>query len=198
MTERAAIKAALAEYRAATASVELDSLTKVVGSVFDEGASIHMCAPFGDLTGGATFLDTCLVPLARALPDLERRDMIVAAGTTPEGQGWVGCMGNYMGTFLAPFLDIPPTGHLAHMRYHEFFRIEDGKVTEAQIIWDVPELMMQASAWPMAPQLGRFLCTPGPAPQDGLRTFGDGMAAREHVIAMLTDLCRYPAKRGCQ
>jgi predicted ester cyclase len=102
-------------------------------------------------------------------------------------------MGNYMGTFLAPFLDIPPSGHLAHMRYHEFFRINDGKVVEAQMIWDIPELMMQARAWPMAPQLGKFLATPAPMTQDGLTVREDGKQAMNHVIAMLTDLCKYPA-----
>ena len=91
-----------------------------------------------------------------AMPDLERRDMIVLAGTTPEGQDWVGSMGNYMGTFVAPFLGIPATGHLAHMRYHEFFQVTDGRITEMQMIWDIPELMMQANAWPLAPQLGAY------------------------------------------
>lgn len=153
-----------------------------------------MCAPFGDRTRDLHLND--YVALLVAFPDLERRDMIVTAGTTPEGQDWVGCMGNYMGTFLAPFLDIPPTGHLAHMRYHEFFRLEDGKVTEAQIIWDIPELMMQAGAWPMAPQLGAFLCTPGPMTQDGLTDYEEGEMALNHVIAMLTDLCRHPAEGG--
>jgi predicted ester cyclase len=136
-------------------------------------------------------------PLLTSMPDLERRDMIVLTGTTPEGQDWVGCMGNYMGTMIRPWTinghHIPPTGHLTHMRYHEFFRIENGQVTEAQIIWDIPELMMQAGAWPMAPQLGKFLCTPAPMFQDGLTAQGDGQAAMDHVIAMLTDLCKYPA-----
>jgi predicted ester cyclase len=132
------------------------------------------------------------LPLHEAMNDLERRDMIVLAGTTPEGQDWIGCMGNYMGTFVAPFLDIPPTGHLAHMRYHEYFRIEGGKVVEIQAIWDIPELMMQAGAWPMAPQLGKYLCTPAPMTQDGLTASGDGKATYDHVIAMLTDLCKYP------
>ncbi|WP_425289161.1 ester cyclase [Yoonia algicola] len=131
------------------------------------------------------------------MPDLERRDMIVLTGTTPEGQDWVGCMGNYMGTMIRPWTinghHIPPTGHLTHMRYHEFFRIENGQVTEAQIIWDIPELMMQAGAWPMAPQLGKFLCTPAPMFQDGLTAQGDGQAAMDHVIAMLMDLCKHPA-----
>jgi predicted ester cyclase len=127
------------------------------------------------------------------MPDLERRDMIVMAGTTPEGQDWIGCMGQYMGTYLAPFLGIPPTGHLAHMRYHEYFRVSDGRITEMQAIWDIPELMMQARAWPMAPQLGAFLATPAPMSGDGLAVAGDGQKALEHVIAMLTDLCKYPS-----
>ena len=119
--------------------------------------------------------------------------MIVLAGTTPEGRDWIGCMGNYMGTFVAPFMEIPPTGHLAHMRYHEFYQVENGKITEMQAIWDMPELMMQAGAWPMAPQLGKFLCTPAPMSGDGLSVTGDGQATMDHVIAMLTALCKYPA-----
>ncbi len=159
-------------------------------------ALIQLCHPLGTGTGADHLIETAHAPLRAAMPDLERRDMIVLAGTTPEGPGgssdWVGCMGNYMGTFVAPFLDIPPTGHLAHMRYHEFYRLEAGRVVEMQAIWDIPELMMQAGAWPMAPQLGKFLCTPAPLRGDGLRASGDGQATMDHVIAMLTDLCRHP------
>lgn len=190
------IKSALTGFTRATRAFDLSTSGTTVAAAFAQDATIHMCAPFGDLIGGTAFLEACLAPLAAALPDLERRDMIVVAGTTPEGQDWVGCMGNYMGTFNAPFLDIPPTGHLAHMRYHEFFRLEGGRVTEAQIIWDIPELMMQAGAWPMAPQLGKFLCTPAPMTQDGLTMVGDEKRALDHVIAMLTDLCRHPAEGG--
>jgi predicted ester cyclase len=173
-----------------------DGVSCAVSNFFAVHAVVRMCHPFGELTGGAEFMDRCLAPLHAAMPDLERRDMIVLAGTTPEGQDWLGCMGNYMGTFTRPFLGIPPTGHLAHMRYHEFFRIEGGQVTEMQAIWDIPELMMQARAWPMAPQLGAFLCTPAPMPGDGLTVTGGGQAAMDHVIAMLTDLCRHPAQGG--
>ncbi len=187
------LKTALGPFRAALTAFEGAAARAAVEAVFAADAVLHLCHPFGDLTGGAAFFDSCLTPLAAALPDLERRDMIVLAGRTAEGQDWVGCMGNYMGTFVAPFLDIPPTGHLVHMRYHEFFRLENGRVTEMQMIWDIPEVMMQARAWPMAPQLGAFLCTPGPMTQDGLVVSGDGAAAFDHVVAMLTDLCRHPA-----
>jgi predicted ester cyclase len=167
-----------------------------IAQVVAQTARVHLCYPFGDVTG-ADLYDTLFAPLLAAIPDLERRDMIVLSGTTPEGQEWVGCMGNYMGTMTQAWeIDghrIPPTGHLTHMRYHEFFRVEGGKVVEAQIIWDIPELMMQARAWPMAPQLGKFLCTPAPMTQDGLTASGDGQASIDHVIAMLVDLCKHPA-----
>lgn len=152
----------------------------------------RLCHPFGDFEGGAAYFEGAYAPLLAAMPDLERRDMIIMAGRTPEGADWVGCMGNYMGTFRAPFLDIPPTGLLAHMRYHEFYRLEDGQVVEMQAIWDLPELMMQANAWPLAPQLGAYLCTPGPMSCDGLAISGDGSFALTHVQNMLHDLCKYP------
>ena len=61
-----------------------------------------------------------------------------------------------------------------------------------QVIWDIPELMMLAKVWPMAPQLGAFLCTPGPMTGDGLIVSGNGKESIELVKNMLTDLCRYP------
>ncbi|SFS05354.1 ester cyclase [Yoonia litorea] len=192
----AELKSLYAPFQKAVAGASADKIRHAVTALFADDAALHLCHPFGALTGGAAYLDTCLVPLRAAIPDLERRDMILLAGTTDEGQNWIGAMGNYMGTFLAPLLDIPPTGNLVHMRYHEFFRIEDGKIVEMQAIWDIPELMMQARAWPMSPQLGAFLCTPAPMSGDGLTASGDGQATYEHVVAMLTDLCRYPSEGG--
>jgi predicted ester cyclase len=187
------LKSLFTPFRKAAETFDPDSIAAPIKALFAPDAQIKLCYPFGTLSGGEAYLSEALTPLSKALPDLERRDMIMLAGTTPEGQDWVGCMGNYMGTFTSAFLDIPPTGHLAHMRYHEFFRIEDDQVVEVQAIWDIPELMMQAGAWPMAPQLGKYLCTPAPMSGDGLFVTGDGQNTQDHVLAMLTDLCKYPA-----
>ena len=186
------LKKLLIEYQEATASFNKIKVENILSKLFLKNAKIHVCHPFGTLKGSETLFENCLLPLHQSMPDLERRDMIVMAGTTPEGKDWIGTMGNYMGTFLSPFLDIPPTGHLAHMRYHEYFQIENGKVTEMQAIWDIPELMMLAKAWPMAPQLGAYLCTPSPMSGDGISVTGDGSKNLELVIKMLTELCRYP------
>ncbi|MEM1378520.1 MAG: ester cyclase [Pseudomonadota bacterium] len=171
---------------------EVSSLNNTMKSLFADDATIHMCHPFDDMVGGEALFDACYAPLFDAMPDLERRDMIVMDGMTPEGQHWVGLMGSYAGTFLGPFLDIPPTGLLAQFRYHEFYRIEDGKITEMQAIWDIPELMMLAGAWPMAPQLGAYLATPAPMTQDGMWPVGDGERSYKRVVDMLIDLCKYP------
>ncbi len=196
MTDPQELKSVLCGVQAALAAAEAEPVRAALAAAFAPDAEILMCHPFGSCEGGEGWVETCLEPLMQAMPDLERRDMIVMAGTTPQGQDWVGCMGSYMGTFAAPFLDIPPTGHLAHMRYHEFFRIEAGRVIGMQAIWDIPELMMLAGVWPMAPQLGAYLNTPAPMTQDGLRPEGDGSAALARVVGMLEDLCRHPAEGG--
>ena len=82
--------------------------------------------------------------------------------------------------------------YLLPEKIHEFFQVEDNKIVQVQAIWDLPELMMQANAWPMAPQLGAFLCTPSPMTSDGLAIRGDGKKNFDHVINMLHDLSIHP------
>ena len=159
-----------------------------------------MCHPFGDLTGPDALYDTCYAPLLTSLPDLERRDWIVMAGPDEHGADWVGAGGYYTGTFVAPWLDIPPTGHQVHMRFHEFYRFEAGKVVELQTLWDIPEVMMQANAWPMAPSLGREWNVPGPATLDGIVPgpwdAKKAAASQQHIIDMLDHMKRHPSRGG--
>jgi predicted ester cyclase len=161
-------------------------------------APMRMCSPFGDLRGWFGLWEGALGPLAQAWPDVERRVTIRIAGEDEHGAAWVGCGGLYLGTFERPWLGIPPTRRAAHMRFHEFFRIEGGRVVEMQALWDIPEVMMQARAWPMAPSLGRDFCVPGPATGDGLGPHdpGRGAAARAHVTEMLSYLKKHPKEGG--
>ena len=173
-------------------------------AALEEGAAadavFRLAFPFGDMHGPRTFHDRALAKLKAAWPDLERRDWIVISGEDQHGAEWVGCAGHFIGTFTAPFLDIPPTGHLAHMRFHEFYRIEDGRIVEMQALWDIPEVMMQAGAWPMVPSLGREFCIPGPASGDGLfreaRDPERSMASRQLIIEMLEYMKRHPSDGG--
>lgn len=154
--------------RRALYDFEPNAVRAALVKAFHEDAQIVLAFPFENVGGPIDLLNTVLLPLHQALPDLERRDTIVMAGESLLGANWVGCAGYYTGTFVAPWLDIPPTGHQISLRYHEFYRVEDGKVIEMQGLWDIPEVMMQAGTWPMVPSLGREWHVPGPATQDGL------------------------------
>ena len=182
--------------RQAMYAFEASSVQSALADVLTADAEIHLCHPFGDCHGADDYYQTAYQPLFHAIPDLERRDLIVMAGHDGKSD-WIGACGYYAGSFMRPFLDIPPTGHHCAMRFHEFYRIQDDKIVEIQAIWDIPEVMMQANAWPMAPSLGREWQVPGPATQDGLAPRHDperGEAAKKIVIDMLTDMTRHPSE----
>ncbi|RZO43279.1 MAG: polyketide cyclase [Proteobacteria bacterium] len=173
---------------------------KVLEKLFISEAVFRVCYPFGKKVGVDNFFMDVFTPFLHALPDLERRDTIVMAGPTQEGADWVGCCGYYTGTFSKAWLDIPPTGHQVAMRFHEFYRFEDGRVTEVQALWDIPEVMMQALAWPMAPSLGREWQVPGPATQDGIiqGPYDEPRSSStcQLIIDMLTAMNRHPSEGG--
>ncbi len=184
--------------RRALYDFEPEAVRAVLANTFQPDAVVHLAFPFEDLDGAGGLYGEALMPLHRAVPDLERRDTIVMAGPDTYGHNWVGCCGYYTGTFTGEFLGIPPTGHQMSMRFHEFYRLMDGRVAEMQALWDLPEVMMQAGVWPMGPSLGREWHVPGPATEDGLvsgpRDLARSDASTEHVLGMLTDMGRHPAE----
>lgn len=192
-------KAALAPLRAALYDMEPESLRTAFRELFAPDARIVLCAPFEEVDGPDDLFERAYAPLIDAMPDIERRDFIFMAGPR-FGEGatgnWVGLGGNFVGRFDAPWLGIPPTRRPAFMRYHEYYRVEDGRIAEMSGLWDIPQVMMQAGAWPLAPQLGvEWMCL-GPAGGDGIvaaphdRARGD--ASVRLVLDMLMGLRRSP------
>lgn len=155
--------------------------------LFAPNCEIHLAFPFEDLDGPDALFEQVYQPLITAIPDLERRDFIVMTGES-NGERWVGCAGHYMGVFEKPWLDIPPTQHLVAMRYHEFYRIENDQIVEMQALWDIPQVMMQAEAWPMTPSLGVEWLAPGPAAQDGIITIPYDQAQATASIKLVMDM----------
>jgi len=194
MTDRSLIDS----LRRAQRDVDIGVVRDELAAVLRPGSIVHLCYPFEDLDGADGFTARALVPLAEAFPDLERRDLIVMDGVTKDGATWIGCCGHWTGTFARPFLDIPPTGHQAAMRFHEFYRVEDGQVVEMQVVWDIPELMVQAGAWPLAPGLGREWQVPGPATQDGLELGGRDRDRAAQSLALVGDMLVHLGKHATE
>jgi predicted ester cyclase len=182
-------KAALKPFREALYNFNADTLKNEMSALFSPTAKIHLFHPLGDMEGPDAFYREAFLPLAKAIPDLERRDSIVMAGPTVEGHHWVGCCGYYTGSFSTPWLNIPASGHMVSLRFHEFYRFEQGQVVEVQAIWDIPELMMQASAWPMSPSLGREWHVPSPALQNGLSEAPRDEAQSQNSYDLVMDMC---------
>ena len=161
-------KQTVAALREALYNYEPENVRATITALFTADALVQLAYPFETLENPEALYSKAYSGLHQAIPDLERRDTIVMAGPTSHGDNWVGCCGYYTGSFEKPWLDIPPTGHQVAMRFHEFFRLEDDRVVEMQALWDIPEVMLQAGAWPMSPSLGREWQVPSPAPQNGL------------------------------
>lgn len=193
-------KQRLGIFRDALYNLNPDTLKQQLREVFAPDCHIQLAFPFAPLFGSDALVDEVYRPLIEAVPDLERRDFILMGGSSQSdkdvGETWVGCGGHYLGVFERPWLDIPASQHMIAMRYHEFFRFEEGLITEMQALWDIPQVMMQAGAWPLAPSLGVEWVVPGPATSDGIILHATDPARSQTSMArvdgMLKDLLRSP------
>lgn len=193
-------KSVIERLRAAFYDLDAQELPDKLTELFSSDCAIYLAHPLGEMKGGGQLYTQGYAPLIAAMPDLERRDYITIAGES-EGACWVGCAGFYTGVFEHSWLGIPPTRQIATMRYAEFFRLDNDRIVEMRALWDIPELMLQANAWPMGPSLGRELLIPGPATQDGLvtgpRDEARSDASLKLVHDMLSGLAKY-AEGGTQ
>lgn len=127
--------------------------------------------PFHEQTGAAAVAAVFWDPLKRAMGPLQRRPDIFIAGTSEHGaQGavWVVEMGQMMGLWDQPWLDIPATRKLGFLRYAEFNRVEDGKIVQSAFFCDILHMMRQSGIIAVPHQTGQFLLAPGPRGGGGL------------------------------
>ncbi|MBO9446345.1 ester cyclase [Ruegeria sp. R14_0] len=127
--------------------------------------------PFDEQHGAEAVAQNFWTPLRKSLTRQQRRmDVFMAGANEMDGfdSVWVASMGHLMGLFDTPWLGIAPTGKLAFLRYCEFHKVENGKITETAMYFDIPHLMMQAGLQPFPPQTAAQLVQPGPMTHDGL------------------------------
>ncbi|MDE2855454.1 MAG: ester cyclase [Chloroflexota bacterium] len=136
-------------------------------SGFAHDAALNVTHPINELRGIEAGLAQLWRPLRRALPDMERREHIVAGGTYREGS-WIACMGHYLGNFAEDLLGIPATRGLVHLRFCEGHELRDGRIVTSYIFLDLLDLMRQAGYWPIAPSLGSEIRWMPPRTLDGV------------------------------
>ena len=107
MDIHSANKNIIARLRQALYDYVPDTVQRTLCETFTADATVYLAYPFETLAGPEELYQQAYRPLQQAIPDLERRDTIVMAGATRHGDNWVGCCGEYTGSFESSWLDIP-------------------------------------------------------------------------------------------
>lgn len=128
--------------------------------------------PFYEQHGAKDVISSFWKPFRKAFTPIQRRvDMFFAGANDCDGgkTQWVVNIGNFLGLFDKPWLDIPPTGKMTFLRYAEFHRVTPkGKIAETALFCDVISVMHQAGHYPLPPMTGADFIYPGPRTHDGL------------------------------
>jgi predicted ester cyclase len=151
----------------AIAEARPGKLSEKLRAAYHPNAQWRGSHPLNEVDGVEAIESRVWAPLLHSFPDLERRNLIVAAGHY-QGADLVATMGHYCGVFREDWLGIPATGRTVMLRSGEVHRIEDGRIQQSSVLIDVLDLMRQAGFWPIAPSMGRELQWPSPIGPGGI------------------------------
>lgn len=168
-------------------------------AIYHPDVQLRAAHPMNEVSGVSALVSTLWAPLMAALPDAERRDLMVVGGHY-EGRDYVGMVGHYCGTFRNDWLGIPATGRPIYVRYGEVHEVRDGKIIQSNCLWDVLDVIRQAGFWPLAPSMGTEEQWQPPLTGDGLdfapRDATDSAASIAQTLAMHGTLGDYDDLAG--
>lgn len=173
----------------AMVNTPLAELDDAIRNGYHDDANVNVTHPINALTGHNAIAEYVWKPLRQAIPDVERRDDIVAGGRYREGY-WIGCFGHYVGTFDFDWLGIPATRGVVSVRYAEGHEIREDKIVTSYVFIDFLDLMRQAGYWPIAPSLGREMRWLPPMTHDGVILTPQDEAISERTIETILKMHR--------
>lgn len=144
-----------------------EELGEAIAAAYAEGADFRATHPVNHVVGRAAIQQEFWTPLRRALPDVERREQILAGGVY-QGRDLVACYGQYLGTFTEDWFGIPATGQPLIVRYCEGHELREGRLRRSWTHIDYLDIMRQVGYWPIAPSLGGEGAWLGPRTNDGV------------------------------
>ncbi|MEM7109767.1 MAG: ester cyclase [Bacteroidota bacterium] len=171
-----------------------DSLASVAEKSVSPNCKWFGFDPVNQLQGIDEFIDDFWLPLKASFPDL-RRDTHLFMGGESNGRidgnmdldntMWVSATGYFHATFEKDYLNIPATGSKVNIRWGEFCKMKEGKISEAYFLLDLIDLIQQAGFEVLPPSKGKDGLYPPPAANDGvmLTQQDEGISAHslEHI-----------------
>jgi len=160
----------LAYYKALDAA-QGDEINNVIKQYTAEDYLWRGMHPFYEQHSADSVADVFWKPFRESFTSIQRRPDVFMAGLNDVDDGeteWVCSMGHMMGLFDKDWLGIPSSGKIAFLRYVEFNRITDGKISETALFCDIISVMQQVGLNMLPLQTGAAFITPGPRTHDGL------------------------------
>jgi predicted ester cyclase len=191
----AELRQSVAQRLSMLAETGLGGVTKALDTLAAPDCQWRAAHPMNEVSGNLAATAGIWEPLMKAFPDLERRDSILVSGCY-QGRTYVAAVGHYCGTMRQDWLGIPATSKTVYLRYGEVWQIgPDGRALQANLLWDVLDVMRQAGVWPLAPSLGVEGMWPGPLTADGVRLApsepAQGRDSIEQTLAMHKTLAEF-------
>ncbi|MEM0937439.1 MAG: ester cyclase [Pseudomonadota bacterium] len=171
MTDLQNAKAVVLDLERALDAAAPGTSARVLAATTSPGWLWRGMHPFHEQNGAEAVAEIYWDPVKTAFgPQQRRRDIFMAFENGMPGKSgtWVVEMGHMLGLWRQPFLGLRATGRMAFLRYAEFNRVEDGRITETAHFVDLMNLMHQAGCESLPQSTGTTLITPGPMTHDGL------------------------------
>ncbi len=188
MSNYQAEKKIILEYYKALDDAQGADITKVLESHISENYIWRGYHPFNELKDAKEVSEIFWQPFRNSFKSIQRRmDIFMAGKNEIDGfdSVWVVSMGHLMGLFDNEWLGIAPSRKMALLRYCEYNKVENGKITETAMFFDIPHVMMQVGLNPFPPQTGAHLVQPGPMTHEGLMFEEQDAAEGEKTLATI-------------
>ncbi|WP_420642545.1 ester cyclase [Candidatus Leptofilum sp.] len=174
------------------------NIAKVIQEALHEDVNWNGSHPLNQLQGTDALITGFWQPLLHSFPDLKRNAHIFMGGQSGE-EAWVSGLGYLTGTFTKNWLGIPATGEKTNIHFGQFYLMQEGKIAESYVIFDLLAVMRQAGFQVLPPALGaEGGKVPAPHTGDGvLLTEQDALESRKTgqlVEAIIQGLLRYDCR----
>ena len=184
-------------------SSKIEEIPNVLSHYCSEDLLWRGFHPFNEIRGLKNLYSQFWQPFKKSFFNYQRRMDIFLAGynTISGNEGvWVVSMGHLMGLFDNPWIGIKETKKIAMLRYCEFSKIQNGKITEVAMFFDIPHLMLQAGIKAFPSETGISLVQPGPLTHDGLmfneQDTNEGNRTLEIIENMINDVKVWTSTTG--
>ena len=190
------------DYYNALDKSEGNDITNVLKEYITEDYIWRGYHPFNELSKAKDVSELFWQPFRYAFKNMQRRmDIFMAGKNEIDGfeSVWVVSMGHLMGLFDNEWLGIQPSRKMAFLRYCEFNKVQDGKITETAMFFDIPHVMIQVGLTPFPPQTAAQLVQPGPMTHEGLlfdeQDAAEGEKTLDAIDFMVNDIRTWKEKQ---